>query len=278
MTKYPPQDKQLIEFRSFLQKAPELLRKREADNSETDKEKLSKFKEWATKVQPIYNKRIESAKISIREYHTQNKRLLSPTTFEIMNRHCLEETHSNVIAYLLRKKAGKKLLKATLNILSQKVAVDLLKLGNNEYQVDREGDANKKRIDILITSKNYIIVIENKFNSKLHAIDDTQNQTEFYFSYINNQDQYKNKKKLFIILDYKNSESCDGYQRMDYSELLNALQAVHSFFRNDHIYEEYVFLLKRLLNNICGLSLENINGINFLSTLNNFKEVIQKWN
>lgn len=244
-------------------------------NHET--EEVDAFKKWASKILPIYKTELRETQEYLINFHSQNKHLLSQTSFEIMNRHLLEETHSNVLAYLLKSKSGKMLLSAILKSLPQhKIKkIDIERLGN--FNVTREKLTDiKKRIDIWIESDvdAFVIVIENKFNAKLHMVDKDTNQTDHYHQYTTDYCKPRHMKSFYILLDFKSSEKSKHYNSIDYNDLLNILGSVKIHFKDDLVYEEYVLLLKRLQKNIVGYSIDNADEISNLTTLHNLVEVL----
>lgn len=244
-------------------------------NHETDK--VDAFKKWASKILHIYEKELRETKQYLINHHSQNKHLLSQTSFEVMNRHLLEETHSNVIAYLLRSKSGKMLLSAILKSfpLRKIKKMDIEHL--DKFIVIREKQTDtKKRIDIWIESNAdaFVIVIENKFNAKLHMVDEDTKQTDLYHQYATNYCNQRKMIPIFILLDYKNSEISKKYHSMDYTDLLNILKKVEIHFQEDLVFKEYILLLKRLQKNIIGYSIDNADNIGNLTALNNLVEVL----
>lgn len=198
-----------------------------------------------------------------------DRRLYERTVFEIMSRHHLEETHSNVIAYLLSKPgAGRVFLSSMFGaVVADGSTSDFALDDNCSFQVHREYPLAQKRIDILLEGRDIVVGIENKYYSKLHDTDEGFSQTAFYRQEI--ERRFKNKRRLYLILDYKGQAAEENYLTLSYEDLLKGLETVREDYRGDRVYEEYLYLLKRiifgLLNTVyedmANLSLSQLSAI-----------------
>jgi hypothetical protein len=266
------QDKQLILLDGFIKQLPSLKKSRDLQQNHERILKLEILNKLLPGLISIYRRQLVNAQKDIADFCKQNKRLLSPTTFEVMRKHNLEETHSNVIAYLLAKDKGYELLKGIFLYLYNEKGSNIPKLNKNSFIVLREKEIEGKRIDIWIESRDFFVVIENKFYSKLHMVDEGITQADFYR--IKTLEKYRHKEPFFIILDLKGTEFCDGYRTMDYKDLLIVLQDVKISFRDDFVYDDYLFLLQRLLSSINNISRDGIKKVKYLSNINNLNEVL----
>lgn len=260
----------LLLLRNFLSVIPNLQNLRNAHLNQERKSRLSEFRNFSVRLIPLYEDNLNKARERLINCCAQNKRLLSLTTFEVMKKQALEETHSNVLAYLLNQKQGSQLLSKMLEYLYPDGVDMLQQLNCKGYKVYREKEICKKRIDILIEANKFLIAIENKFNAKIHQIDEYYNQTDFYFSEISKT--YKQEYKKFILLDYKGTETCSNYTSMDYNDLLKVLESVEENYRGDVVYEEYLILLKRLLYNLDKIPTGELEEIYSLSAIYNLTE------
>ena len=126
----------------------------------------------------------------------QAKRLNSPGTMniaEIMNRHHLENQHSNVISFLLdanEKHHHPEYGEAFLTILKNKgLAIN----GSKITSVERENSTDEaRRMDIFIQTEKDYIIIENKINA-----DDQFRQIEDYKHFV--EEQFSADDNTFIV-------------------------------------------------------------------------------
>lgn len=112
---------------------------------------------------------------------------------EIMNRHHLENQHSNIISFLIdpeeihnHPEYGTKFLqllkKKGLNITGEKIC--------NTVREDSTDDL--RRIDIFVETENEYIIIENKVYA-----DDQDNQIHDYIEYV--KEKYSADEKVFVV-------------------------------------------------------------------------------
>lgn len=207
---------------------------------------LDTLRESTKVLEPLYQSEVKKLRGEVKAVRRQNVRLFSPTTFEIMKRHALEESHSNVLGYLLnQKRGGCQFLKELLTSVGTLEASEIAQLlPSSELKVIREHIVNRKRIDILIDSQKWMIVLENKFYASLHFMEDDSKQTEFYYRHL----KERNPRKIIvgILLDKKGREKSNYYTTLDYTQLLSALESARAFFKEDWVYTEYLFLLRRI--------------------------------
>lgn len=125
-----------------------------------------------------------------------NKKHDTPGTMniaEIMNRHHLENQHSNIISFLIdpeeihnHPEYGTKFLdllkKKGLNITGEKIC--------NTVREDSTDDF--RRIDIFVETENEYIIIENKVYA-----DDQDNQIHDYIEYV--KEKYSADEKVFVV-------------------------------------------------------------------------------
>src|SRR5208283_495701 len=81
-----------------------------------------------------------------------------------------------------------------------------------DFETTPEYPVGRKAIDIFIKGKSFVIVIENKFQAEKHYVDEGQSQTEYYKKEICKK--YPNKKRIFLILDYKGTVESEGYHTL----------------------------------------------------------------
>jgi hypothetical protein len=221
----------------------------EVDDSKKGESKLALLIESVKILEPLYRSEIKQLRRRINGMRTRNKRLFSKTAFEVMKRHAIEESHSNVLAYLLNENiGGKELLRAMLINVKTQEAEGLSKLliarkaihigARREYPIDG------KRIDIAIEIYGYIVLIENKFKASLHMVDNEFTQTEYYYKLM--KKKYPNKPLVCIILDNKGTEESASWTTLDYKQLLSALDSLKELFSNNLVFLEYHRLLRRI--------------------------------
>ena len=122
----------------------------------------------------------------------QNRRVNSPGTMniaEIMNRHQLENQHSNIISFLLdanEKHHHPEYGEAFLTILKNK---GLVLKGNKIVSVERENSTDDaRRMDLFIQTEKDYIIIENKINAEdqFRQLEDYKNFVEEHFTTYDN--------------------------------------------------------------------------------------------
>lgn len=215
--------------------------------------------ETYTLLHPIYERQLEEHKGKLERGIRNDPRLYVPTTFEVMRRHALEESHSNVIAHLLEnKKYGPLFLRSILNQLPDR-SRSAVSAGPRhlEFKVFREVlVADNKRIDILVVAPTFYVAIENKFHSRIHKTAQGLTQTEFYRRELLRR--YPNKPGVFILLDYKGEEMSENYETIDYEDILDSLVSVRTHFEEDVVFQEYIYLLRRLFNKMENFTVVDI--------------------
>lgn len=154
-------------------------------------------------------------------------KLRTPSFFDIIGMSRIEATHSNVLAWLFSKNfhgipmcglmtiIAKRMISQQpmngiqLDILSNLSSLQIEKV-ETEVSIDKDKKeesidkktakkAEARRMDIVIRcalgGKPYIIVIENKVDSKEH-----NEQTQAYYDYINSRPEYQEAGKVFLYL------------------------------------------------------------------------------
>ena len=123
---------------------------------------------------------------------------------------------------------------------------------DNSFKIERE----KHNIDLLITDKNHVIVIENKIKSGINGVKDKnkigENQLITYYKTIN--ENYKGKIKHFFILtpnyvsfvDLEQYDKSGEYKHIKYRDILNFYQKEADNFKGNGFYfEEFISALKK---------------------------------
>jgi hypothetical protein len=241
-------------LRLFLKRAGCLLEKKPKANSQA----VAELREIMNKTIPLYEKTLEVAKESLKRQWSLDPKLFKPTTFEVMDYGEMEQVHSNVIAYMLNKpKVSKLFLKNFLSKITdadKNVSAIIESLESTDFRAIREYTIKSKHIDILIkgiVGNKFNIVIENKFRAKQHYITEKISQTKFYMREI--KQLYPVSDNVFILLDFKSEAESPDYHSLDYVDLEHAVEETlkgSSAANDDHIIQEYLFLLKRLVNGI----------------------------
>ena len=206
--------KQLKLLENFLSQLPRLKKSREITHISDRQATIPLLLGINSLLHPIYERQLKELKGRLDKGIRSDPRLYAPTTFEVMKRHTLEESHSNVIAYLLKnKKNGPRFLNSILHQLSDTSRSVLPAIPRNlEIQILREVSvAEHKRVDILVVAPSFYVAIENKFYSRIHKTNQGLTQTEFYHRELVRR--YRNRQGFFIVLDYKGEEKSENYER-----------------------------------------------------------------
>jgi hypothetical protein len=236
-------------------------------------EKLAKFKIIWEKLKPVYVDQLERDRISLQGTINQYKKYFQPTTFEIMGKHYQEEVHSNVLKYLIEKKdGGYQFLSSILAKLKSENAKKVeLAVSRNDYSVTREYSLDGKRVDLLIKSEDFYIAIENKIHARIHDVEEDLEQTQYYRDKL--MQKFPQKMSIFILLDFKDEESSEHYEKLSYDNLLDILRESRAHFDGDRIFKEYEYLLFRLLNEIEEISIPELSSLSLSKTQSTLKEL-----
>jgi len=149
-------------------------------------------------------------------------RVARPRTFmEIAGYPYLENVCSNVLAFFMDPEEshglGSLVLDALLSIgHSTETTEDI---GGN-ISVEREVSTSKGRIDILITSENHAILIENK----IHAV--ARNPFDDYAAYLDGIANGRNKRKILLTLDPTNAGIRWGFANLTHEELVGQIRSL----------------------------------------------------
>lgn len=156
--------------------------------------------------------------------------LKRPNIFRILNISQQEIRHSNFLAWLLTPQGSHNLGDSFLKWFLKELFVDE-KIGwSDTIKVEQYDLSNANiyreylNIDILIEHKDFIIVIENKINSKEHS-----NQLGKYIKRI--ESQYKNRDLGFVILTKDSSvPTNERYCSIDYSMIMDRLEILKELY------------------------------------------------
>ena len=153
-----------------------------------------------------------------------DQRIKTPGTMnvaEIMNRHHLENQHSNIIAFLVNPTEihnHPEYGSLFLNILKEK---GLGIKGNEVYKVFRENSTDElRRMDIFIDTDSDFIIIENKINAG-----DQENQIKDYVEYV--KKHYEVSNNVFVC--YLTKFGIEPTEKSITKEQLNILRKNNQF-------------------------------------------------
>ncbi len=153
-----------------------------------------------------------------------DQRIKTPGTMnvaEIMNRHHLENQHSNIIAFLVNPTEihnHPEYGSLFLNILKEKgLGIE----GNEVYKVFRENSTDElRRMDIFIETDSDFIIIENKINAG-----DQENQIKDYVEYV--KKHYEVSNNVFVC--YLTKFGIEPTEKSITKEQLNILRKNNQF-------------------------------------------------
>ncbi len=265
----------ITRFQSFIREIAVISAKiRTADTLK----RARQFRDFVSTITPMYQESLTGCRAILLSNCKQFPDLFSLTSFELMGRQTLEETHSKVIAYLLKQREiGKALLKTLLqDVEDKRKQIIIRKLAKEDFEIT-EARVGRKEIDILIKGRSFVIGIENKFLAGKHYVDENQSQTDFYRKEVTKK--YRTEDKIFLILDYKGRVESKGYHTLNYSDLDRALGIVKKqipLAGHEQILTDYLYLVKRL---IYGIKEANeIKDINSLVQLTRIQTEAEEWN
>lgn len=186
----------------------------------------------------------------IKEETLKNKKEFN--IFKVLKLDNYEIRHSNFLAWLLDPKETHGFDYEFLNqFLQTAINEDILELINGQnVTVETEYLTNKgRRIDILIHSKDFVCVIENKYGSDEHDA-----QCKHYKEFIENNSKFKNcKNKYYIFLDINKPsiEELNGalycYKAITYKEIYQILVNMLNANKNgiaSEIIGQYIEIIK----------------------------------
>ena len=113
-------------------------------------------------------------------------------------------------------------------------AKDVLKI--KDFKMDYTIVREKKNIDLLIENKDTVIIIENKIKSDINSKksksskEGIESQLSKYFEYVNENEDYRNKKLKFCIFapDY-NKINLDIYKKGEHYDIIN-YSVIYKFY------------------------------------------------
>lgn len=171
--------------------------------------------------------------------------------FDVLKLSRAEIRHSNMLSWLLNPSENhglndlflRNLIKVIIqnNSYSDINPIELLTVDFSDLQVLREWE----NIDIFLSSKEYVIVIENKIDSQEH-----DNQLQKYKKIVD--ERYKKQKKLYLYLTPSGIAPSDdeNWLIVTYSDILEALQISFDLNQNElppgpkMLIQDYINLLR----------------------------------
>lgn len=159
--------------------------------------------------------------------YLEKKKNESFNIFKVLRLQDYEVRHSNFLAWLFDPSAshglGTAFLENCLNLCFEEKNINI----DKDIKVETEYLTDKnRRIDILISSDDFIYVIENKYGSDEH-----NGQCQHYKEFIENKNEFKNKSKKFIFLDiyepeeeqFQEGQPLNGYKTLTYDKIYNVI-------------------------------------------------------
>lgn len=194
----------------------------------------------------------------------RNYKKLRVSPFTLMEYDFHENSHSNILAYLLDYdtfEKGDKILSELIKCTSEAEKEELSsKIFKRTYTLSREFSIPNGRLDILIKDEEekFIIIIENKLLAAIGSkfigkAGETENldedrvsitQLQIYEEWCNAT--YPAYSKFFILLNLATeTEISTAFNNVSYTQLFNVLKNCKT---EDNILEDYVLLLDSILN------------------------------
>lgn len=206
---------------------------------------------------------------SITDEVTKEEKKLPGTMnlIEIMNRHHLENEHSNVIAYLIDPKKNHKhpeygdLFISMLNKTLKDSNQEIIDYHEGELEIETVSRENptieNRRLDILIETATTFIIIENKIKAK-----DQSEQMISYIKDIERRNQQLGKRIFCVYLtpekraisedSLKENEKenyIDGYLNLTYSDILNWISTLKTR-EDEHVLRAALIQYKDVLEGL----------------------------
>lgn len=149
-------------------------------------------------------------------------RVARPRTFmEIAGYPYLENVCSNILAFFMDPEESHGLGSLVLDaLLSTGRSTETTEVLGGNISVEREVSTSKGRIDILITSENHAILIENK----IHAV--ARNPFDDYAAYLDGIANGRSKRKILLTLDPTNAGIRWGFANLTHEELVGQIRSL----------------------------------------------------
>ena len=167
-----------------------------------------------------------------------------PTFLKIINQHNKENAWSNILAFYFDPKREHKLkdlmLKSFFEALGKKGEIKSYKGVNVLTEVSTD---NRKRIDLVITSDNFVLGIENKVDYWLN------NDLEDYSNKIDSIANEKGCQSFKVILSKNQCYDERGFVNLTYDRFVNYIKENLPAYEDDSN-REYLTFFKDFLRNI----------------------------
>lgn len=186
------------------------------------------------------------------DFQTLIKKYESPNCFNIMGRTRREEWHSNFVCWLLDPSSNHNLGNFPLKMFFELINEN----PNNEIDIDEidfdqtifktEVSIENGRIDILGESEKIILIIENKLDAnETYNAKEKKYQTDVYFKYFDEKEDYKKKQKYYVYLRTKsgNRPSNKNFIPITYQKLFD--EVIFKCIHCENITDETRFVLEQ---------------------------------
>ena len=154
----------------------------------------------------------------------------APNMYSIIGSTRKEDWHSNIINWMLNPRANHKMgefpMIKLLELVNKKIdeekidvnKIDIEDICIKKIEFEREVKITKGRPDIVGRSDRFILIIENKVDS-----DEGEYQTDKYFEYYENEEGYRQAKKIYIFLNCRKDKTPNNkkFIHITYQELLD---------------------------------------------------------
>ncbi|MFA0560843.1 PD-(D/E)XK nuclease family protein [Vibrio breoganii] len=149
---------------------------------------------------------------------------VEPTIFSIGSKGYFENPTTDILAFFCdsngQHQLGDTALKAMLNCLPDKYhSLDSSLIEKPEREVRTEAG---KRIDLLLESSDWVLVLENKIN---HQQNNPFAHYERFVKEEQNQARFKNKQLLLVVLSPSGESLPQGWYGISYPQLITELKA-----------------------------------------------------
>ncbi|MCC5451809.1 PD-(D/E)XK nuclease family protein [Rheinheimera sp. UJ51] len=192
--------------------------------------------------------------------------------FSIGSKGYYENPTTDILAFFCndngQHKLGNTALKALFNCLNDVTSeLDCSLISPPEREVVTK---DRKRIDLLLESANWVMVVENKiFHQQNNPFDDYEN-----FILVEQANRFANKKKLFVVLAPTKEVTLKGWHFISYSELIAALKAqLAELFISQPIHKWLLLLREFILHLESLMSQPSLNQETLDFVLKNLTEI-----
>jgi hypothetical protein len=170
-----------------------------------------------------------------------------PTFMEIGGYQYRENTYSNILRFYLNPKNNHGYDRLILDTFLEAANLsDFIDYDAKSIEITREFPTDEGRIDLLITTNNWVLAIENKIYHTLN------NNLDEYFQYVSSK--YSQTHKVQIVLSIHREENAKDFHNLLYIDFVRALEKIENLQTTGNDYQIY---FKHFYNQLKKITMQN---------------------